>query len=331
MLCETLQRTPALEMRRFAGSASPHMSKLAPSSRVEKQPMSDQAEGLRRILSKTSARIVAVVGARSGLGSTSVVINLASVWASAGMDVLILDEHHSQNNVANTLALKPRYDLINVVKRDKTLSDVMLRGNNGIQILPVARAMQTIPAMGENERESLIETLTRSASGTDVILADAAARQGHSVCASLSGDEPFLMVLNGTANGITESYAMLKQMVLKNGRQTFDIMINQVKNEREAKTIYSNIEHVARQNLQVRLEYMGYIPVDEKLKRAAQLCRSVVETFPGAPSSTEFGKLAHNLFNAKSVVDDEVSGLARVMQRLIRQARPIDNVVSAIT
>jgi flagellar biosynthesis protein FlhG len=139
------------------------------------------------------------------------------------------------------------------------------------------------------------------------------------------------MVLNGTANGITESYAMLKQMVLKNGRQTFDIMINQVKNEGEAKTIFGNIEQVAWQNLQVRLEYMGYIPVDEKLKRATQLCRSVVEAFPSAPSSAEFAKLSHILSKAKSLVDDEERGLARVMQRLIRQARPIDNVVSAIT
>jgi flagellar biosynthesis protein FlhG len=140
-----------------------------------------------------------------------------------------------------------------------------------------------------------------------------------------------MMVLNGTANGITESYAMLKQMALRNGRQTFNIMINQVNNEREANKIFCNIEQVAWQKLQVRLEYMGYIPVDEKLKRATQLCRSVVEAFPGAPSSAEFGKLAHSLINAKKVVDEEVSGLARVMQRLIRQARPIDNLVSAIT
>jgi flagellar biosynthesis protein FlhG len=328
---ENLQRTPAFGMRslaRLSGGAGAH---AVHSTSIEKQSISDQAEGLRRLLSKTSARIVAVVGARSGIGSTSVVVNLASVWARSGKEVLILDEHLSHNNVANTLALNQRYELLNVVRRDKILSEVMLRGSNGIQILPVARAMQTIPIMAAKERENLIELLTRSAAGKDIILVDAAAREGHSVCASLSGDEPLLMVLNGTANGITESYAMLKQMVLKNGRQTFDIMINQVKNEGEAKTIFGNIEQVAWQNLQVRLEYMGYIPVDEKLKRATQLCRSVVEAFPSAPSSAEFAKLSHILSKAKSLVDDEERGLARVMQRLIRQARPIDNVVSAIT
>jgi flagellar biosynthesis protein FlhG len=328
---ENIQRTPEFGMRSFGGFSSGAGVKAAQSTLMDKQLISDQAEGLRRLLSKTTARIVAVVGARSGIGSTSVVVNLASVWARSGKEVLILDELLSHNNVANTLALNPRYELLNVVRRDKILSEVMLRGGNGIQILPVARALQSIPVMAENERVNLIELLTRSSARTDIILVDAAAREGHSVCASLSGDEPLLMVLNGTANGITESYAMLKQMVLKNGRQTFDIMINQVKNEREAKMIFCNIEQVAWQNLQVRLEYMGYIPVDEKLKRATQLCRSVVEAFPGAPSSVEFGKLARNLINAKNIVAEEESGLTRVMQRLIRQAHPIDNAVSAIT
>jgi flagellar biosynthesis protein FlhG len=331
MLRENLNSLPVFEKSSFADNSSGMVSSIGQFASTDKLLVhTDQAEGLRRLLSKTSARIVAVVGARSGLGSTSVVVNLASIWASTGKDVLILDEHHTQNNVANTLALKPRYDLLNVVKRDKTLSEVMLRGGSGVQILPVARAMQSIPLMGEKERESLLDSLTRSASGADVILVDAAAREGNSVCASLSGDEPLLMVLNGTANGITESYAMLKQMALKNGRQSFDIMINQVNNEREAKTIFSNISQVAWQNLQVRLEYMGYIPVDEKLKRATQLCRSVFDAFPSAPSSIEFGKLAQRLINAKAV-DDEVSGLARVMQRLIRQTRPNNIVASAIT
>jgi len=298
----------------------------------EKQSFnSDQAEGLRRLLTRTSTKVVAVVGARSGIGSTSVVVNLAAAWVRSGKDVLILDEHLSQNNVANTLALKSRYDLLNVIRGDKMLGEVIMRSDDGTQILPVARAMQTIPLLQENERDKLLDLLTQAATGADVVLVDAAARAGHSVCASLSGDEPLMLVLNGTASGITESYAMLKKMALHNGRRDFDIVVNKISNERKAQTIFDNIAQVAWQNLQVRLEYMGYIPVDEKLKLATQLCRPVVKAFPGAASSIEFGELAQSWMHSKSVVDKEASGLARVMQRLIRQTRPVNNVVSAIT
>jgi flagellar biosynthesis protein FlhG len=298
---------------------------------MEMPSFSDQAEGLRRLLVRSVARVVAVVGARGELGATSAVVNLASVWARSGKDVLILDEHVSHNNVANSLGLKPRYDLLNVIRGDKTLREVMLRGNDGTCILPVARAMEALPTLRDNEREKLLELLTHAATGADVVLVDAAVREGHSVCASLSSDEPLMLVLNATTSGITESYAMLKQMALQNGRQTFNIVINKVTNEADAKAIFANVAKVALQNLQVRLEYMGYIPLDEKLNRATQLCRSVVETFPNAQSSIEFNKLAQNLIHTKSAIDEEESSLTRVMQRLIRQARPNINVVSAFT
>lgn len=290
----------------------------------------DQAEGLRRLLARSAARVVTVVGARSGLGATSVVVNLAAAWARSGKDVLILDEHLSTNNVANTLALKPRYDLLNVVRGDKALPEVMMRGSEGVRVLPVARATQLLSKLEEPERDRLLESLTQASRGMDVVLVDAAAREGHSVCASLSGDEPLVLVLNGTASGITESYAMLKQMALHNGRQIFDIVVNKVRNELEARAIFDNMAQLAQRNLRVRLEYMGYIPFDEKVKRATQLCRPVVEVFPDAQCSEMFGDVASNLMHTKSVADEEMGGLTRVMQRLIRQARPV-SMVSAIT
>jgi len=292
--------------------------------------LNDQAAGLRRLLAQTSARVVTVVGARSGLGATSVVVNLASMWARSGKDVLVLDEHLSQNNVSNTLALKARYDLLSVIRGDKDLSEVILHDDCGVRILPVARAMKALPKLQEGERDRLLEILTQAARGMDVILVDAAAREGHSVCASLSGDEPVMLVLNATASGITESYAMLKQMVLRNGLRAFDIVVNKVRDEAEAQAIFANMAQVASRNLQVRLEYMGYIPVDEKLKRATQLCRAVVDVFPDAEGTFAFGELACTLMNTRNVAGEEASVLTRVMQRLIRQTRPM-SMVSAIT
>ncbi|ADE10798.1 MinD/ParA family ATP-binding protein [Sideroxydans lithotrophicus] len=289
----------------------------------------DQAAGLRRLLARTSSRVVTVVGARDGLGATSIVVNLATALGSSGKDVLVLDENLSQDNVANTLALKARYDLLNVVRGDKTWQDVMLSGPQGVRILPVARAIQGLAKLDELQRQCLLESLSAAAKGMDVVLVDAA-RDGHSVCASLSGDEPLLLVLNATASGITESYALLKQMAMHNGRQAFDIVVNKVSSEREAMAVFDNMSLVARVHLQVRLEYLGYIPVDEKLKRATQLGRSVIEAFPAAQSSYAIREVAQGLLRAPRVPEEEQDVLGSVMQRLMRQARPVNNRVVTI-
>jgi flagellar biosynthesis protein FlhG len=282
--------------------------------------LSDQAAGLRRLLARSSSRVVTVVGARDGLGATSIVVNLASVLGRAGKEVLLLDENLSHDNVANTLAFKVRHDMLHVARGEKTWDDVILLGNEGVRVLPVARAIQNLPKLDETERERLLESLSAAAKGMDIVLVDAA-RAGHSVCASLSGDEPLLLVLNATASGITESYALLKQMALYNGRQAFDIVVNKVATEREALAVFDNMARVARSHLQVRLEYLGHIPVDEKMQRATQLARPVVEAFPSAPSAYAIREIAQGLMRSPAA-DEGRDALGSVMQRLMRQARP---------
>jgi flagellar biosynthesis protein FlhG len=252
------------------------------------------------------------------------------VLGSSGKDVLVLDENLSQDNVANTLALKSRYDLLNVVRGDKTWQDVLLHAAEGMRVLPVARAMQNLHKLDEAQRERLLESLSAAAKEMDVVLIDAA-RAGHSVCASLSGDEPLLLVLNATASGITESYSLLKQMAMHNGRQAFDIVVNKVASEREALAVFDNVSQVARRHLQVHLEYLGHIPVDEKLKRATQLCRPVTEAFPAAQASYAMREIAQGLLRAPRVTDAGHDALGSVMQRVMRQARPADNRVATLT
>ena len=289
----------------------------------------DQAAGLRRLLARSSSRVVTVVGARDGLGATSIVVNLAAVLAGSGKDVLVLDENLSHDNVANTLALKSRYDLLNVVRGDKSWQDVLLHGSESVRVLPVARAIQNLPKLDDTQRECLLDSLSAAAKDMDVVLVDAA-RAGHSVCASLSGDEPLLLVLNATASGITESYALLKQMAMHNGRQAFDIVVNKVGSEREALAVFDNMSLVARVHLQVHLEYLGYIPVDEKLKRATQLCRPVIEAFPAAPASYAIREIAQGLMRVPSAADQGHDALGSVMQRLMRQAHPANNRMATL-
>lgn len=278
----------------------------------------DQADGLRRLLARSPARVATVVGARSGLGATSVVVNLAACWARSGKDVLVLDEHLSPDNVANTLGLKPRYDLLNVVRGDKALHEVILRDASGVLVLPAARAIQALPKLERAELDRLSQVLSFAASGMDAVLVDAAAREGHSVCTSLSGDEPLMMVLNATASGITESYAMLKQMVIENGRESFEIVVNKAANPHEARAVFDNMAQVASRHLRIQLNYAGYIPVDEKLHRATQLRRPVVEQHPGGAASRCFDDLARELWASREV-HGSGQGLAGMMQRLARQ------------
>ena len=285
----------------------------------------DQAEGLRRLLVRPSLRVITVLGASSGLGASSVVVNLAAALTGAGKKILVLDENPAPGNVASMLALKPRYDLLNAVRDDMSWRDVVLNAQSGMQILPVAKAMRALPKLNHAERESLQENLMAASFGMEVVLVDATA-DGHSVCANLSGEEPLLLILNPTAEGIKESYALLKKMAVHNGRRAFDLVVNKARSEEEARTVFDNMAKVAQQHLKVKLKYLGNIPLDENVSRAALLHRPVVDMIPDAPASFAFTDLARNLMLLP--LAEKEGTLNHMIMRLLQQG-PVSRAVCA--
>jgi flagellar biosynthesis protein FlhG len=288
---------------------------------------SDQAEGLRRLLVRTSARIVTMAGGAPGAGGTSLVTNLAAALVRAGKDVLVLDENLSHNNVANTLGLKPRYDLLNAVWRDKSLQEVMLRAGQGLRVLPMARAMQALPQLSPLEYERLLECLAMASSGIDAVLVDAAVGEGRHVSSSLIADQPLVVVLNATASSITEGYMLIKRMAVQEGRRNFWVVVNKVQDEGEAQTVFGNMAQVARRHLQVSVQYLGHVPLDDKLKRATQLDRPVVDVFPGSRAARAFDELGRSLMMLRAA-EDGGQGLSGMMQRLMRQVRSPNRVMA---
>jgi flagellar biosynthesis protein FlhG len=287
----------------------------------------DQAEGLRRLLVRTSARIVTMAGGAPGAGGTSLVTNLAAALVRAGKDVLVLDENLSHNNVANTLGLKPRYDLLNAIWRDKSLQEVMLRAGQGLRVLPMARAMQALPQLSSLEYERLLECLATASLGIDAVLVDAAVGEGRHVSSSLIADQPLVVVLNATASSITEGYKLIKRMAMQEGRRNFWVVVNKVQDEGEAQTVFGNMAQVARRHLQVSVQYLGHVPLDDKLKRATQLDRPVVDVFPESRAARAFDELGRSLMMLRAA-EDSGQGLSGMMQRLMRQVRSPNRVMA---
>lgn len=291
--------------------------------------MLDQAEGLRRLLVSNQARVITVVAGKTGVGRTSATINLAAALARSGKDVLVLDENSAPNNLMDQLGLSARFDLLDVAQAKCKLNDAILPGK-GYTILSAARAMRALPKLANIEQRRLGQAMTELNTAVDVMLVDAAMPvlsrvEGLSACdvmsSSLAMGTSMLVVVDATASGITASYTLIKHMALENARLQFEIIVNKAGNNQEAKNVFDNMAKVARHHLSARLEYLGYIPADNKLKRAAQLGRSVVEAFPGACSAQSYLMLSQKLLCLPVNRDVQEGGIGQMMQSLIKQVR----------
>ena len=276
----------------------------------------DQAEGLRRLLIPNQTQVITVVSGKAGAGCSSVVINLAAALVRSGKDVLVLDENHAPNNLLNNLDMSARYDLLDVAQQRCALGDAVLPAR-GFSVLPVARAMCALATLRPDESKRLEGALTEAGSGVDLMLVDAATLNGRANASAMSSGmangAALLVVVDATASGITESYALIKRLATDNAR------LNKAVDERAAMTVFENMSKVARRNLAARLEYLGHVPNDNKLKRAAQLGRSVSEAFPASAAAQSYLELSQKLLCLPVRQNEAESGISAIIQSLMRQ------------
>lgn len=292
----------------------------------------DQAEGLRRLLVRSQTQVVTVVAGKSGVGRTSVTINLAAALARSGKDVLVLDENHAPDNLLDRLGLFAGHDLLDVAQGKCHPRQALLKAR-GFGVLPAARAMNSLARLSRGEQQRLEDALTEVSNGVDVMLVDAAMPamsrvEGLSgqttVSSSLAEGAALLVVVDATASGITESYALIKRLALENARMQFQIVVNKVAGEQAALAVFDNMAKVARRNLAARLEYLGCIPQDDRLKRATQLGRAVVDAFPAAASARSCLAMAEKLLRLPVQQDEAEKGVRAIVQSLVRQvAQPL--------
>lgn len=280
----------------------------------------DQAAGLRNLglfRTQDSARVLTIAGGKPRVGKTSIVVNLAAALAMSGRRVLLIDENPCHNNICTSLGLQARFDLLHAIHRDKRLDQVLLQGPENITVLPAMRGIQALNKLQPREEAWLIECFTQLTNDVDIVLIDTA-MTGTSYVLPLSlASEHVVIVISGSAASLTGAYALIKIMNQEYAKEHFLILVNKADSEVESLTIYQNLYNVARQYLSVSLEYAGFIPSDEKLHHATQLCQTVQDAFPAAPAALGFRYLAHNILRASSP-DKHHSGMDNFMQRLIR-------------
>lgn len=272
------------------------------------------------MLSGDFVRIVTLASGRRGVGKTTALINLAAALAKRGKQVMVLDEHQGAHSVVGMLGLTPYYDLSHVVRRERSLEQVMLSGPEGIMVVPAGKSVQSLAALGAEDQASLVHAFGQLSLPVDVVLVDAVAGvASHVLPLSLAAQE-LVLVVDPRQASMTDAYALIKVLNQGFARRSFHIIVNRVARPEEGEAVFSNVAAVASRFLKVSLDYMGCVLLDEKLHRATQLGRTAVDAFPATAAAQTFRDLAEAV-DQWPHPDGDGGQLETFMQRLIQTSR----------
>ncbi|WP_420426233.1 MinD/ParA family protein [Algiphilus sp.] len=250
-----------------------------------------QAAGLVNEASRP-VRVIAVASGKGGVGKTNVSVNLALALQLAEQQVMLLDADLGMGNVDVLLGLQPQFNLMHVVNGRCTLDEAILDGPLGLSIVPAASGKQRMADLAHAEHVGLVNAFSSLTRPLDTLIIDTAAGISDSVVTFSRAAQEVLVVATNEPASLTDAYALIKVLSRDYHVPRVFLVANMVKSAPEGFDVYESLKRVAARFLEVKVDYLGYVPQDDYLRRAVQRQRGVVEAYPGAPASAAFRDLA---------------------------------------
>ena len=256
----------------------------------------DQAAGLRQMQQTARpVKVIAIASGKGGVGKTNVTVNLGVALAAQGKQVVLLDADLGLANIDVMLGLHPQFNLLHVLDGSKSLSEILVEGPAGMQIIPAASGVKKMAELSPAEHAGMIQAFSELEQHIDVLLIDSAAGIADSVISFSRATQEVIVVVCDEPASITDAYALIKLLSREHGVERFHIIANMSRNVQEGRELFDKIAMVCDRFLEVTLDFMGIVPFDEDLRRAVKKQRSVVDYMPRSKSAAAFAHLAKKI------------------------------------
>ena len=272
--------------------------------------IADQAEALRELVAEDQAHAplamarasspmrattIAVTSGKGGVGKTSMSVNLAVQLAQMGRRVILMDADLGTANADVICNLNAPRNLSHVVAGRCSLQDAVVDAPGGFKLIAGASGLSQMAALGEFERARLMDQMRVLEDEADLILIDTGAGVGPNVLGFLVAVDQILVVTTPEPTAITDAYAVIKTASRQADNLDMRLLVNQVRDEREARSVYDRVNGVCRRFLDVTPSYAGHVISDPRVPYAVRRRQPFVLEHPASPASMCLHRLAHRI------------------------------------
>jgi flagellar biosynthesis protein FlhG len=283
--------------------------------------MADQAETLREMMrNRTSesdesrTRVITVASGKGGVGKTNISTNMALTYAKLGKRVILMDADLGLANVNVVMGIIPKYNLYHLIRKQKSMKDIIMDTNYGIQIVAGASGFAKIANLSEDERSNFVNELAEI-SNADVIIIDTSAGVSNNVLAFIAAADEAIIVTTPEPTAITDAYGIIKIIAteIDNLSLGLKLIVNRVKSVTEGKKVAERVVNISGQFLNLKVDYLGYVYDDPIVHQAVLKQKPFTVMDPKGKASI---CVQHIVGRLEKVDYKEGGGLGRFLKRL---------------
>jgi flagellar biosynthesis protein FlhG len=261
--------------------------------------VTDQAEGLRRILAGQSSRTMAFLSAVPVDLKNAVLLNLATSLAKANSDVHLLDACQSSQGISVGTPPHLPQSLWDVAQERCSAEVAILEHRPGVHIAKLAE--QSLASLTQQldkpeHLDKLDQLLQVTFKASSFSLVDTDIDHDNALVLPTLAAAEMVVLVTLTTESIKNAYALVKTVHAQLGLRTFSMLVVGA-TPAKANLIQQNMGIAANQYLGVKLVSLGCIPPDDQLSRVSHVGRAMVDAYPMSPASVAFRALAGRLID----------------------------------
>jgi flagellar biosynthesis protein FlhG len=258
---------------------------------------SDEAEQATGERTKAihNGRCLVFTSGKGGVGSSTLVVNLAVALAQRGESVIAADADFGFANLDILCGASPLRDLGNVLAGECSVEEVLVEGPAGIRIVPGAHALRTMDDLLVRAPHELASEFAKLRSQADFLLVDVGTGVGWlEDLATVRADE-IIAVATPEPASLADTHALVLRLRGLARRPALRVLVNQAKSNREAAQTLAGLAAASRNFLGTPLLPLGWVNSDACVGRSARLRSPFVVEFPHTSATRQIRRLAARL------------------------------------
>lgn len=245
--------------------------------------------------SSRPVRVFAVTSGKGGVGKTNVSVNIGTALSEFGHSVALFDADMGLANVDVLLGIYPRFNFSHVLKGEKSLDQVMITGPSGLMVVPGASGIQKMSELSPVEQAAVIRSFSEINQDIDILIVDTAAGISSSVVNFAKACQEVVVVVCDEPTSLTDAYAFIKLLNRDHGLFRFQVLTNMISSAEQGQSLFTKLCRVTDRYLDVNLNFFGWVPEDDYLRKSVQKQAPVVQAYAHSPSAQAFRNLARKV------------------------------------
>ncbi len=227
-----------------------------------------------------NSKFICVASGKGGVGKTNFSVNFAYTLANKfNKKVLLIDADIGLGNIHIILNIPLIRSLKEFFEGKKDIKENILNVK-GFDLIPGFSGIDDISQLSEEKVLLLVSKLNEISMSYDYIIIDTGAGIGKDVINFVLPSDKTYVITTPEPTALTDAYSFIKSLYKLYEYKDFRIVINMVKNEEEGYEIFEKLKNSSKRFLNLELEYSGFLPFSENLKKAVVERKLLCEEYP---------------------------------------------------